>query len=88
MKLTQLPLACAVSVALCLPFAAQGTDLTEIYHRALRSDPQLREAEANRSAALEAKPQAWAALLPQLTATGGYTHDDVTSVSPFTSSCV
>ncbi len=84
MKLTQLSLACAISVALCLPLAAHGTDLTEIYHRARRSDPQLREAEANRSAALEAKPQALSALLPQVTATGGYTHDDVNSVSPFT----
>ena len=40
MKLTQLSLACAISVALCLPLAAHGTDLTEIYHRALRSDPR------------------------------------------------
>ena len=84
MNLTQLPAALAVSAALCLPLAAHGADLTEIYHRALRSDPQLREAEATRSAALEAKPQALSVLLPQLTATGGYTHDDLNSESPFT----
>ena len=83
MKLTQMPLAFAIGVALCLPFAAQGADLTEIYHRALRSDPQLREAEATRSAALESKPQALGALLPQVTATGGYTHDDVNGESTY-----
>ena len=38
-----------------------------MYQRALQHDPQLREAEANRLAALESKPQALSALLPQLT---------------------
>jgi outer membrane protein len=40
-----------------------------VYQRALQNDPQLREAEANRLAALESKPQALAALLPQVTGT-------------------
>jgi outer membrane protein len=84
MKLIQLPAALAAGVALCLPLAAHGADLTEIYHRALRSDPQLREAEATRSAALEAKPQALGALLPQLSGTGGYTHD-IESISQYPS---
>src|SRR5271166_83972 len=43
-----------------------AADLLAVYQRALQNDPQLREAEANRLAALEAKPQAVAALLPQL----------------------
>ncbi len=76
MKLTLLAAAVLTVAILGLPLAAAGADLTEIYHRALRSDPQLREAEANRSAALEAKPQALGALLPQLSGTGGYTHAD------------
>jgi outer membrane protein len=46
--------------------AAMAADLLAVYQRALQNDPQLREAEANRLAALEAKPQAVAALLPQL----------------------
>jgi outer membrane protein len=46
-----------------------------VYQRALQNDPQLREAEATRLAALEAKPQAVAALLPQLTANGTVTHE-------------
>ena len=37
-----------------------------VYQRALQNDPQLREAEDTRLAALESKPQALAALLPQL----------------------
>jgi outer membrane protein len=47
-------------------------DLMDIYERALRSDPSIREAEANRLAALESKPQAISALLPQLSAGGSY----------------
>ncbi len=52
----------------CLAAQTVGAaDLLAVYQRALQNDPQLREAEANRLAALEAKPQAVAALLPQLT---------------------
>jgi outer membrane protein len=49
--------------------AAAAADLLAVYQRALQNDPQLREAEANRLAALEAKPQAVAALLPQVNST-------------------
>ena len=50
--------------------AASAADLLAVYQRALQNDPQLREAEAIRLAALEAKPQALAALLPQVTGSG------------------
>ncbi len=46
--------------------AAAAADLMAVYQRALQNDPQLREAEANRLAALESKPQALSALLPQI----------------------
>ena len=49
---------------------ASAADLMAVYQRALQNDPQLREAEANRLAALESKPQALSALLPQLTGNG------------------
>jgi len=52
---------------------AGAEDLLAVYRRALQNDPQLREAEANRLAALESKPQALAALLPQLSASGAAT---------------
>ena len=38
--------------------------------RALTNDPLIREAEANRLATRESKPQALAALLPQISADG------------------
>src|SRR6202521_1310331 len=50
--------------------SAPAADLLAVYQRALQNDPQLREAEATRLAALEAKPQALSALLPQLTGNG------------------
>jgi len=51
-----------------------ATDLIEIYSIALTSDPQLREADANLRATIQRKPQAIAALLPQVSA--GWTYDD------------
>jgi outer membrane protein len=65
---------------LCLG-SAPAADLMAVYQRALQNDPQLREAEANRLAALEAKPQALAALLPQLDANGQFTRERDTGAS-------
>ena len=45
---------------------ASGSDLMEVYQRAVQNDPQIREADANRLASRESKPQALAALLPQI----------------------
>jgi len=55
-----------------LPSTASAASLLEIYQQALQSDPQIHEAEARRLAALEAKPQARSAYLPQLSLTGDY----------------
>ncbi len=65
------------AAALLLPVLSWATDLNEIYQRALRNDPVLREAEANRMAARETHPQALGALLPQVNANGSYTHDEI-----------
>ena len=54
------------------PAAANAASLLEIYQQALQSDPQIHEAEARRLAALEAKPQARGVLLPQISASGGW----------------
>lgn len=56
----------ALAGAFLLSGTVQAENLLQAFELALASDPQLREAEANRMAALEAKPQARAALLPQL----------------------
>src|SRR5688572_12440456 len=67
--------------------AAQGTDianLVDIYEKALRNDPQIREADANRLANRESKPQALSSLLPQINANGSYTQNEneTTRVQP------
>lgn len=54
---------------------ATSADLMEVYRSALQNDPQIREAEAIRLAALETKPQALAALLPQVGAAAGIGHE-------------
>jgi outer membrane protein len=53
-------------VVLALTSAATARDLVGVYDDALKSDPQIRQADANRLASREARPQAWAALLPQI----------------------
>jgi outer membrane protein len=55
--------------------AAQPKDLTGVFEDALRNDPVIRQADANRLAAREARPQAWSAVLPQLTGSAGVTRD-------------
>lgn len=69
-------LAMLLAALLAAPSLAAASDLAEVYQRALRSDPLLREADALRLANREARPQAFAALLPQVDATGSYTQDE------------
>ena len=70
---------------ICSINAAQAEDLLNVYQRALNNDPQIREADANRRATRESKPQALAALLPQVSGTASYDKDnnDGTSTSTF-----
>jgi len=72
----------SLAAALLITQIVQADDLMAIYERALRSDPSIREAEANRLATLESKPQAISALLPQLSAGSsfGYSQADGTRV--------
>ncbi|MGQ0384852.1 MAG: TolC family outer membrane protein [Gammaproteobacteria bacterium] len=56
--------------------SASAADLGTIYERAVANDPVIREAEANRRAARESKPQALAALLPQIDASGRYDEEE------------
>jgi outer membrane protein len=62
-------IACGVAVAL-FGCAARAENLFEVYKDAVESDPLIREAEARRLAALEAKPQARGLLLPQISVGG------------------
>jgi len=62
-------------VLLALPIAAPAKDLIGVFEDALHNDPVIRQADANRLAARESKPQALSALLPQLNGTAGITRD-------------
>ena len=54
--------------------SALAVDLVTVYEDAVTADPTLKEAAANRLATLESKPQALAALLPQVD--GQYTRSE------------
>jgi outer membrane protein len=57
-------------IGLSVGSSAQAVDLLNVFDLAIRNDPQIREAEATRMAAMEARPQGIAALLPQADASG------------------
>lgn len=59
--------------------AVQAGDLLQIYDLALRFNPALREAQANRDAALESRPQGIARLLPTLSMKGQLNRNSVYS---------
>jgi outer membrane protein len=63
--------------------AAPAEDLKAVYERALANDPQIREADALRRAARESRPQAWAAILPQISGSASKTKSDNTSTGQF-----
>jgi outer membrane protein len=68
----------AATLALCLLACwevAAAKDLRGVFEDAVKNDPVIRQADANRLAAREARPQAWAAVLPQLQGTAGVTRD-------------
>jgi outer membrane protein len=62
--------------------AAQAKDLVGVFEDAVHSDPVIRQADANRLAAREARPQAWSALLPQLNGTAGISGDHNSGTTP------
>jgi outer membrane protein len=72
-----------LAVSLAAAPLAGAADLSSIYQQALKNDPLIREAEANRLAARESKPQALSALLPQVTAGGRYDDSKTDGTSTF-----
>jgi outer membrane protein TolC len=56
----------ALGVGCLLSVSANSEDLLTIFDQAVVNDPLVREAEYNRKATREARPQAWAAYLPQI----------------------
>ena len=72
-KLKKVSVLIITAAAFAAPATASAASLLEIYQQALQSDPLVHEAEARRLAALEAKPQARGAYLPQVSFSGSYT---------------
>ncbi|MEM7281951.1 MAG: TolC family protein, partial [Pseudomonadota bacterium] len=64
-------------------FPAKAETLMEIYQLALERDPLMREAEANRMATLESKPQARSQLLPQINFSGSRENQQQDGFSTF-----
>ena len=60
---------------LALASTAGAKDLQGVFEDALHNDPVIKQANANRLATREARPQAWAAVLPQFNGTAGVTRD-------------
>jgi outer membrane protein len=65
--------------------SARSEDLLQIYDMAVINDPQIREADATRLANREAKPQAVASLLPQVSGSAnmGRNNSDANTTSSF-----
>ena len=63
----------ATTTCLSLGVTQAAETLLDVYQRAVQSDPQIREAEANYLATLESKPQARSAILPQIDFNAQYT---------------
>lgn len=61
-----------ITILLALPGLAQANDLMRVYDLAVQNDATYRAAQFARDAAIEAKPQARAALLPQVS--GGFSY--------------
>src|SRR5260370_32806072 len=70
-------------VLLAFSGAATAKDLVGVFEDAVHNDPVIRQADANRLAAREARPQALAAVLPQLNGTAGVTGDHNAGEQPF-----
>src|ERR1700704_6347912 len=70
-------------VLLAFSGAAPAKDLVGVFEDAVRNDPVIRQADANRLAAREARPQAWAAVLPQLNGTASAPGDHNAGEQPF-----
>lgn len=64
----------ALGAALLGPDPGRAADLSEVWRLAVEGDPSFRAAIHEQRAAAEARPQAWAAFLPQLSANAGYTY--------------
>lgn len=69
----------SIGIGLLFAGTARGNDLLSAYHQAQQQDTTLQAALYQRGAAIEARPQALAAFLPQLDANATYARDKISS---------
>ncbi len=69
------------ALALLAPATGHANDLLRLYQEALVQDQTLHAARYARDASVEARPQAWAAVLPQLSASGGIQRQEIKTAS-------
>lgn len=74
---------CAALVALAWFGAAAGKNLLGVYQDALRYDTQIQQAKATLKAAREADPEAWSALLPQISGSYSLTRSRQNTATQF-----
>jgi outer membrane protein len=79
-RTSSLALLCAISL-IGRPAAAAAADFAHVYQDALANDPTFQEAHANYMAAREARPEAWAVLLPQISGSAGKTLNHASGLS-------
>ena len=79
-RISSLALLCA-GFAFSLPAAVKAADFQQVYQDALANDPTYQQADATYMAAREARPEAWAALLPQITGSAGRSIDHSSGLS-------
>ncbi len=79
-RTSSLALLCAGFI-LGLPAAARAADFAQVYQDALANDPTFQQAHANYMAAREARPEAWAVLLPQISGSAGRTLEHTAGVT-------
>ncbi len=84
-RTSSLALLCA-GFALGLPPAATAADFAQVYRDALANDPTYQQAHATYMAAREARPEAWALLLPQISGSAGKTWQHTSGVTTQVSS--
>jgi outer membrane protein len=73
----------ALGVGCLLSVSAYSEDLLTIFDQAVVNDPLVREAEYTRKATREARPQAWAAYLPQISGSWTKTKEEGSQNSLF-----
>jgi outer membrane protein len=71
----------ALGVGCLFSITASAEDLLTIFDQAVVNDPLVREAEFTRKATREARPQAWAAYLPQVNGSWSKTKEDSSGTS-------